>query len=453
MHYSTLQPNSCYASNNHSKSKVICQPKPSSFICCYSPMAPDRAGDDKNGVVSSLLRTLQRSTTSTETLTPPSLPPAGDSLHAPPLPSLPFDLVVEILCRLPVKPLLQFRCVCKSWKSLISDPKFAKKHLHSSPSDFIRHRLIVNHHSDDSGFRAYPLLSVFNTVPAAATATQLEYPLIIQKFNYVIVGSCNGVLCFFIDRSFALLWNPSTRRFKKSPSLENPRLKDSFTKYGFGYDHFADSYKVVAVFCYEDGDSGLYKTQANIHTLGTHCWRRIQELPCVPVQSAIFVSGTGTLNWLASDDNRSESVNNWMESRAIIISQDLRKECYQKLLLPDDYGHDDGGKGPLNLQVLRDCLCLCVHSFDSGSCDIWFMKEYGSKESWTKLFIVPNPDGCFSFTKPFHISKEDEVLVIKLEIIYLYNSRDNTFKIYPIQNIEDWMIPVVYVESLISPCF
>ncbi|XP_045822488.1 F-box/kelch-repeat protein At3g23880-like [Trifolium pratense] len=45
------------------------------------------------------------------------------------LPTLPFDLIIEILSRLPVKQLLQLRCVCKSWKSLISDPKFAKKHL------------------------------------------------------------------------------------------------------------------------------------------------------------------------------------------------------------------------------------------------------------------------------------------------------------------------------------
>ncbi|MCI27031.1 F-box/kelch-repeat protein, partial [Trifolium medium] len=46
-----------------------------------------------------------------------------------PLPTLPFDLIGEILCRLPVKLLLQFQCVCKFWKSLISDPSFAKKHL------------------------------------------------------------------------------------------------------------------------------------------------------------------------------------------------------------------------------------------------------------------------------------------------------------------------------------
>ncbi|PNX63542.1 F-box/kelch-repeat protein, partial [Trifolium pratense] len=48
------------------------------------------------------------------------------------LPTLPFDLIPEILSRLPVKILLQFGCVCKSWKSLISDPKFAKKHLSHS---------------------------------------------------------------------------------------------------------------------------------------------------------------------------------------------------------------------------------------------------------------------------------------------------------------------------------
>ncbi|KEH23971.1 hypothetical protein MTR_7g498320 [Medicago truncatula] len=48
-----------------------------------------------------------------------------------PLPSLTFDLIAEILSRLPVKLLLQLQCLGKFWKSLISDPKFAKKHLQS----------------------------------------------------------------------------------------------------------------------------------------------------------------------------------------------------------------------------------------------------------------------------------------------------------------------------------
>ncbi|RHN51286.1 putative F-box domain-containing protein [Medicago truncatula] len=37
------------------------------------------------------------------------------------------ELIVEFLSRLPVKTLMQFKCVCKSWKTLIShDPSFAK---------------------------------------------------------------------------------------------------------------------------------------------------------------------------------------------------------------------------------------------------------------------------------------------------------------------------------------
>ncbi|KAL6135804.1 hypothetical protein ACLB2K_068029 [Fragaria x ananassa] len=39
------------------------------------------------------------------------------------------DVIEEILPRLPVKSLLRFQCVCKSWRALISASLFAKKHL------------------------------------------------------------------------------------------------------------------------------------------------------------------------------------------------------------------------------------------------------------------------------------------------------------------------------------
>ncbi|OEL12803.1 hypothetical protein BAE44_0026175, partial [Dichanthelium oligosanthes] len=38
---------------------------------------------------------------------------------------LPEDVIFDVLARLPVKTLCRFRCVCKGWHALISDPAFA----------------------------------------------------------------------------------------------------------------------------------------------------------------------------------------------------------------------------------------------------------------------------------------------------------------------------------------
>lgn len=43
------------------------------------------------------------------------------------LPSLPDDLIVEILCRVPYRSLCQFKCVSRSWLVLCSDPDIRKR--------------------------------------------------------------------------------------------------------------------------------------------------------------------------------------------------------------------------------------------------------------------------------------------------------------------------------------
>ncbi|MCI13178.1 F-box/kelch-repeat protein [Trifolium medium] len=80
------------------------------------------------------------------------------------IPALPFDVISEILSRLPVKSLLQFRCVSKSWKSLISHPIFARNHLNLSTT---RH-----------------LLRLIYDKPSSRGA-----------FSHYTVGSCHGILC------------------------------------------------------------------------------------------------------------------------------------------------------------------------------------------------------------------------------------------------------------------
>ncbi|XP_004486107.1 F-box/kelch-repeat protein At3g23880-like [Cicer arietinum] len=403
-------------------------------------MAPMGDADGQNDVAPPDPHTKrQRLNSSTKTLTPPSssITP-GDSL-----PTLPFELVAEILSRLPVKILMQLRCVCKSWKSLICDPKFVKKHLRVSTT---RHHLFLTFLNSSREFvlTTYPLSSVFTEI--TATATQLDYPLNNRNRFDLIVGSCHGILCFALDQRFALLWNPSISKFAKLPSLNNPSREGSYTIYAFGYAHFSDSYKVVAVSCYESDTNGstsnrVYKTEVKVHTLGTNSWRRIQDFPSgVPFdESGKFVNGT--VNWLASTD--------WISSW-VIVSLDLEKESYQELLQPD-YG--GVAVVTLTLGVLRDCLCILSHS-DTFS-DVWLMKEYGNKNSWTKLFRVPFMEGvgCSPYTKALHISEDDQVLLEFDSKLVVYNSRDGTFKTPQIQNINDWMVPEIYQESLISPCF
>ncbi|CAK8531014.1 unnamed protein product [Lathyrus sativus] len=398
-------------------------------------MAPSSETDDRNDAVSSdtlpdeiTATNRQPLNSSTGTLTSPS-PSSSDST---PLPSLPFEIIVEILTRVPVKFLMQFQSVCKSWKSLISDPNFAKQHLRVSTT---RHHLLLTFGcpSREFVFTACPLSSVFTEV--TATATQIEYPLNNRNSFDQIIDSCHGILCFALNQRFVLLWNPSIRKFTKLPSLDNPDRERSYTVYGFGYTHLSDSYKVVAVsrFCESE-------TQVKVLTLGTNAWRRILDFPLGVTfyGSGKFVSGT--VNWLASIN----SYSSW-----VIVSLDLEKESYQELLLPD-YGGVT--VVTLSLGVLQDCLCILSNS-DTFS-DVWLMTEYGNNYSWTKLFRIPYMGGVgfCPYNKTLYVSEDDKVLLKYQSSLVVYNARDGTLKTPEIKNINGWVVPEIYQESLISPC-
>ncbi|XP_024640633.1 F-box/kelch-repeat protein At3g23880 [Medicago truncatula] len=274
----------------------------------------------------------------------------SSSLHSSPLPTIPFDLIPEILYRLPVKPLMQFRCVCKWWNSLISDPKFAKKHFRFSTTCLI-HILTYSSLSQKYTIKSYPLDSLFTKDVACKKIAQHEIPS-----NHA---------------------NPSIRKFIQLPPLELQLNGYILQMHGFGHDPISDNYKVVVVFLDYDSTDNNKTDVKVVHNVGTNIWKDIKETFqydrfIVEQKSGKYVNGT--INWLASKD--------YSKGQRFIASFDLGNESYKKVLLPDcDYRAIDSLT--LHLSVFGNCLCWI------SSNDVWIMKEYGMTASWTKLFTIP----------------------------------------------------------------
>jgi len=283
-------------------------------------------------------------------------------------PFLPFDLVTEILCRLPVKHLLQLRCVCKSWNSLISDDsKFAKKQLRLSTSNHDRLHLNITGMNSLSELLQFDF-SISSIFTFASTTLHDPPPLTWLASYDVMVSTCHGILCVGIKGSLPFLYNPSIKKSKTLPSFKTTTEDRAIkTLYTLVYHGFTNKYKIIALTLYLNS-----KSEVNVHTLGTDYWQKIDDFPFHCHHCAgpgIFVSDT--VNWLIYDN---------CSSSLVIVSLDLNKESYQKLLQPLGTS--------FSLGALRGCLCIVSHR-DKFS-DVIIMKEYGNENSWTKLLQVPH---------------------------------------------------------------
>nr|AFK47696.1 unknown [Medicago truncatula] len=236
------------------------------------------------------------------------------------------------------------------------------------------------------------------------------------------------------------LWNPSIRKFKLLPPLENQDKSAPFTiivpyTISFGYDCFIDKYKVIAV---------SSKNEVFLYTLGTDYWKRIDDIPyyCTICRSGLYVSGA--VNWYVHDESDS--------SLYLILSLDLENESYQELYPPDF--EDESYSWTLG--VLSDYLCVFATS--DMFLNVWIMKEYGNQESWTKLCSVPDMhDHGFQASAAVYISEDDQLLLQCYEFdsgeekLVVYDSKTGIFNILEFQNNYEHISQKVYIESLISP--
>ncbi|KAL5070168.1 hypothetical protein RYX36_021055 [Vicia faba] len=354
---------------------------------------------------------------------------------------LPEELIGEILLRLPVRSLVQFKCVCKSWKILISGSHFIKSHVRISTSDptITNQQLVFSFRKQPWEIVSYPLKPLFQDPSNPVKPGTFTYS---EESFHRIIGSCNGLLCLldtFPPRCCVVLCNPSLRFISKNSS--EPISKDWFMmNYGFGYDQVNDKYKVLLVVRCKKPD---YQILTKIYTFGQDdYWKTIPNYPYDdPLLIGKFVSGT--LNWIVSHENT-------------IISFDIQKETYMKMLLPQNDSDNNVCKFQ-ELSVLSDCLCVSEY-FDSQHFHLvlWMMKEYGVVESFTKFMVIPYDK--FIRNQPcsiklFFISQNGILMVIMDSQLILYNS-NTAVALDPLLTMKLGRDHHIYCESLVSlPCY
>ncbi|KAH7568344.1 hypothetical protein ACOSQ2_009444 [Xanthoceras sorbifolium] len=189
----------------------------------------------------------------------------------------------------------------------------------------------------------------------------------------IIAQSNKGFTLLSLDFDSTVLWNILTNKLRILPRIRG----DSIGSFGFGYDVASDDYKLVRIFWNQSF------TKVIVYSLRANSWRWIEDLPdyCSFYSfyqlCGIFIAST--LSWMEPMKSR--------ESTAWIISFDLKSEKFHKLsVLVHDITTTNVGEWDTTVNVLGGCLCLSRNDGCELVVDIWVMKEYNVKDSWTKLF-------------------------------------------------------------------
>ncbi|KRG93909.1 hypothetical protein GLYMA_19G048600v4 [Glycine max] len=321
---------------------------------------------------------------------------------------LPQDLIEEILSWLPVKSLMRFRCVSRTWNSLIFQAHFVKLNLQrSSRNTHVLLRCQINTVFED--MRDLPGIAPCSICSLLENPSSTVDNGCHQLDNrYLFIGSCNGLVCLINmvargEFSEYRVWfcNLATRIMSEdSPHLClrtcNYKLWWYQVKCGFGYDDRSDTYKVVLVL----SNIKSQNREVRVHRL------------------------------------------------------DLNKKTFKYLLMPN--GLSQVPRGP-ELGVLKGCLCLS-HVHRRTHFVVWLMREFGVENSWTQLLnvtleLLQAHLPCV-ILKPLCISENGDVLLLANYIsskFILYNKKDNRIVYTQDFNNQVPMSSHDYIQSLVLP--
>ncbi|WCJ37458.1 F-box and associated interaction domains-containing protein [Euphorbia peplus] len=365
--------------------------------------------------------------------------------------NLPFEIIHDILSRLPISSLVQFKYVSRASRSLAQDPNLVKLYFSSTKEN----NPCLIFHCD------FPIRNQLYFVDFAATnkkVKRINLPFWPEMPEFHLVGSCNGLLCLSdsLYNAAIYIYNPFNTNYLELP--KSPNFLDQYVVFGFGFH--LQNYKVVKIIYYRNGRTGAQRlvypqSEVQILTLGTSQWRSLGKISYQLLHRPSEALVNGKLHWVSRPQRNNVSPR--------IISLDLGHERFQEVPKPD---RGSLSRCNFHLLVLKGWLSAGVYC-NYRRVEIWVMKEHNVKESWGKLYsigsyILPkavkqNLDaGLFKnllngrrVVRVLGILKNSKILLeYKSRVLVTYDPNNGHFKDLTLQGIPKWFQTVVHLGSL-----
>ncbi|XP_024043056.1 F-box/kelch-repeat protein At3g06240-like [Citrus clementina] len=349
---------------------------------------------------------------------------------------LPQDIIVDIFSKMPAKSLCRFKCLSKAFMALITSPWFVELHKNQNQQ---RQTVMV----DDLIVRNS--LLCLDIDRGITTVDQLHFPIENCCNDCAwILGSCNGLLWLLIyddtARSSHVIYNYTTREFKRIPPYK-PFDERYTSLYALGYAQSIDDFKVFGV---SDPYDEVEVTSVHVFSLRNNTWKTFEINNFVEFRADLWaIHLNGTIHFGFCKLN--------FDDPFMIAAFDLVEDKFKFLALPHLFGYD--AIYSYSVRSIGDCLCL-IPVTTKWEKEFWIMKEYGVKESWTRISLA-NSILHLQPLCPFKDS--DSFLSVLGEKFVLFNPNDGSYEDFVIdglqEDLEDCNL-VVYAEaadSLISP--
>ncbi|KAF7113480.1 hypothetical protein RHSIM_RhsimUnG0121900 [Rhododendron simsii] len=261
----------------------------------------------------------------------------------------------------------------------------------------------------------------------------LQCPWETSDSYFQLMCSCDSLILLRVYKRCAfgttscksfVLWSPSIRSYKR---IKCPYELPYYANSGVCYDSTADDYRVLFV-------SQGNETSVVTYSLRNNSWNMVIDSRYYLYVSEHQAVVNGAVHWVMCSRE--------LDTR-VIVYFDLVEEKFKGVPPPSLWKKDDD----MNLVVLGGFLCAYCDIGAKQQIEVYAMKEYGKKESWTRLFIIPRVIDD-THLKPLCLTNKGQVLLSLWKMgIGIFDPEDGAFLPF---GSDYGLTAIPYVESLVS---